>query len=185
MTLLKSKTRYALLVAGTMLLTSAAWTDTPAADADSSAAPDPIAALRSENASLRALIPSQSHAMMDVAYHFTNLWFAGQHHNWPLAQFYFNEARSHIQWAIRLVPVRKTSHGDVPLADMFAAFDNTLLADLKKQIAAKDRKGFNTAYRAALDGCNACHTASEKPFLHVIVPDKQEVHIIDFDAPRE
>lgn len=182
MPLPKLNAQRSFLIAGTMLLMIAAGPDTVAADADSSASPDPIAALRSENERLRALIPSQSHAMMDVAYHFTNLWFAGQHRNWPLAQFYFNETRSHIQWAIRLVPVRKTSHGDVQLAEMFTAFDSTLLADLKKQIAAKDRKGFNTAYRAALGGCNACHTASDKPFLHVTVPDKQEVHIIDFDA---
>jgi hypothetical protein len=129
---------------------------------------------------LRSLIPSQSHAMMDVAYHFTNLWFAGQHQNWPLAQFYFNEARSHIAWAVRLVPIRKTTSGELHLQEMFDAFDKTMLADLKKQIADKNAKQFKVAYRAALDGCNACHTAAEKPYLHVIVPDKPDVHIIDF-----
>jgi hypothetical protein len=143
-----------------------------------------IAALRADNERLRSLIPSQSHAMMDVAYHFTNLWFAGKRRNWPLAQFYFNETRSHIQWAIRIVPVRRTSHGEVQLAEMFAAFDGTLLTDLKGRIAAKDGAGFAKAYRAALDGCNACHTASDKPFLHVHVPDAPEVHIIDF-TPRD
>jgi len=143
-----------------------------------------IAALRADNERLRSLIPSQSHAMMDVAYHFTNLWFAGKRRNWPLAQFYFNETRSHIQWAIRIVPVRKTSHGELKLEEMFAAFDGTLLADLKGRIAAKDGAGFSKSYRAALEGCNACHTAADKPFLHVHVPDAPEVHIIEF-APRE
>ncbi|MBX5462069.1 MAG: hypothetical protein IRZ28_13405 [Steroidobacteraceae bacterium] len=143
-----------------------------------------IAALKSANEQLRHLIPSQSHAMMDVAYHFTNLWFAGQHRNWPLAQFYFNEARNHILWAIRLVPVRKTSGGELHLQEMFDAFDKTLLADLKKQIAEKNRAGFAASYRAALDGCNACHTAAEKPYLHIVVPDKPEVHIVDF-TPRD
>jgi hypothetical protein len=139
-----------------------------------------VADLKASNDQLRTLIPSQSHAMMDVAYHFTNLWFAGQHQNWPLAQFYFNESRSHIAWAVRLVPVRKTSGGELRLAEMFDAFDKTLLADLKKQIADKNGKQFKVAYRAALDGCNACHTAAEKPFLHIVVPDKPEVHIVDF-----
>ena len=120
-----------------------------------------------------------SSAMADVAYHFTNLWFAGQHQNWPLAQFYFNESRSHIAWAVRIVPVRKTSGGELHLPEMFDAFDKTLLTDLKKQIADKNGKQFKVAYRAALEGCNACHTAAEKPFLHVVVPDKPEVHIID------
>jgi len=143
---------------------------------------DELAALRTQNEQLRSLIPSQSHAMMDVAYHFTNLWFAGQHSNWPLAQFYFNEARNHIAWAIRIVPVRKTSGGELHLQEMFDAFDKTLLTDLKKQIADHNRSGFKTAYEHALTGCNACHTAAEKPYLHVVVPDRPEVHIIDFDA---
>jgi hypothetical protein len=141
-----------------------------------------VAALKSANEQLRTLIPSQSHAMMDVAYHFTNLWFAGQHQNWPLAQFYFNEARNHIQWAIRLVPVRKTSGGELHLQEMFDGFDNSLLADLKKQIAEKNRAQFAVAYRAALNGCNACHMAAEKPYLHIVVPDKPEAHIVDFAA---
>jgi hypothetical protein len=143
-----------------------------------------IAALKATNDQLRSLIPSQSHAMMDVAYHFTNLWFAGREQNWPLAQFYFNEARNHILWAIRLVPVRKTSGGELHLQELFAAFDNGLLADVKKQIAAKDRKQFAVAYRAALGGCNGCHMAAEKPYLHIVVPDKPEVHIVSF-APAE
>jgi len=153
-----------------------------AASLTATAADDDLAALRAENEHLRTLIPSQSHAMMDVAYHFTNLWFAGTKNNWPLAQFYFNEARSHIQWAIRLVPVRKSSHGDVHLDEMFTAFDGTLLNDLKSKIAAKDQAGFKTAYKAALGGCNACHTASEKPYLKIVVPARQEVQIVDFDA---
>jgi hypothetical protein len=156
---------------------------TQAADApDNAALAQQIADLKAANEQLRTLFPSQSHSMMDVAYHFTNLWFAGQHQNWPLAQFYFNEARSHIVWAVRLVPVRKTSTGELHLQEMFDAFDKTLLTDLKKQIADKNGKQFKVAYRAALDGCNSCHTAAEKPFLHIVVPDKPEVQIVDFTA---
>jgi hypothetical protein len=149
--------------------------DTP----DSASLAQQVADLKAANEQLRSLIPSQSHSMMDVAYHFTNLWFAGEHQNWPLAQFYFNESRSHIAWAVRLVPVRKTSGGELFLQEMFDAFDKTLLADLKKQIADKNGKQFKVAYRAALDGCNACHTAAEKPFLHIVVPAKPEVQIVE------
>jgi hypothetical protein len=155
--------------------TSSLASDTP----DAASLAQQVAELKAANEQLRALIPSQSHAMMDVAYHFTNLWFAGQHENWPLAQFYFNEARNHIAWAVRLVPVRKTSGGELHLPEMFDAFDKTLLANLKKQIADKNGKQFKVAYRAALDGCNACHMAAEKPYLHVVVPDKPEVHIVE------
>ncbi len=152
-----------------------------AAEAKPAVTAEEVAALKAQNEALRTLIPSQSHAMMDVAYHFTNLWFAGQHQDWPLAQFYFNEARSHIQWAIRLVPVRKTSAGELKLADMFAAFDGAQLTVLNKAIAGKDRKTFNSAYRDALAGCNGCHTAAEKPYLRIVVPDQPDVHIVDMN----
>jgi hypothetical protein len=141
---------------------------------------DEIAALKAENERLKGLVPSQSHAMMDVAYHFTNLWFAAEHENWPLAQFYFNETRSHIRWAVRIVPVRRTAAGEVKLEELFSAFDSSLLGALQKQIDAKDRKGFKAAYQAALGGCNGCHAASDKPFLHVKIPDQQEARIVDF-----
>lgn len=139
-----------------------------------------LAALKTENEQLRTLIPSQSHAMMDVAFQFTNLWFAGQAENWPLAQFYLNEARSHIKWTIRLSPTRKTKAGEIRLQEIFYPIDTSLFAEVQKQIAAQDRKQFSTAYRAALAGCNSCHTASEKPYLHVVVPTEPENHIVDF-----
>ena len=69
---------------------------------------------------LKTLVPSQSHSMADVGFHWTNLWFAGEQKNWPLAQFYFDEARQHIQWTIRIRPIRKDPEGrDVDLPAIF------------------------------------------------------------------
>jgi hypothetical protein len=152
-----------------------------ASEAGSGTAGADLAALKAENERLKSLVPSQSHAMMDVAYHFTNLWFAGQHQNWPLAQFYFNETRSHIRWAIRIVPVRRTAAGEVRLEEIFTAFDSSMLSQIQKGITAKDRKAFRSAYQAALSGCNGCHAVSDKPFLHVRIPDQPEARIIDFN----
>ncbi len=66
------------------------------------------------------LIPDQAHIMADVADHFTNLWFAGKSENWPLADFYLGETRSHLHWAVRRIPVRadvraRRSAGSRPL----------------------------------------------------------------------
>src|SRR5262245_41046865 len=58
----------------------------------------PMESLPMEVAQLKALVPSNSHIMMDVQFHWTNLWFAGRRKNWPLAQYFFNESRGHIQW---------------------------------------------------------------------------------------
>jgi hypothetical protein len=166
-----------LFVSGSARAQSATASDLPSTAEE-------LSAVKAESVRLRGLIPSQSHAMMDVSYHFTNLWFAGQHSNWPLAQFYLNEVRNHIKWSIRLVPVRKTKNGPVKLADKFEPFDNAKLAEIQKQIAAKDRKQFSAAYRDAMTGCNDCHAASDKPYLLVTVPRRATAEGIDFASQK-
>ena len=85
--------------------------------------------------------------MIDVGYHFTNLWFAGQHGNWPLAQFYLDETRSHLRWAVRIVPVRRTRTGDVELRGLLEAVDTAGLAQIGKSITDKNLAAFASAYR--------------------------------------
>src|SRR5262245_34133474 len=88
---------------------------------------------------LKGTVPSQSHAMADVAYHWNNLWFAAQKQNWPLAQFYFDESRSHMLWTIRIRPVRKAPDGQpVDLNSIFESIDTSTLTPVKAAIAQKD-----------------------------------------------
>jgi hypothetical protein len=140
-----------------------------------------LAPLREEVARLRRLVPSQSHAMQDVSYHYTNLWFAGQNANWGLAQFYLNETRSHIGWAVRLIPRRKVSTGELDLEGIREAFDAGYLTRVQQAIDAKDAARFAEAYKSSLEGCYACHKASEKPFLRLQVPTQPDTHIVNFD----
>src|SRR5436190_19375125 len=49
-----------------------------------------MTALELEVNRLKGLVPDQSHAMKDVAYHFANLWFAGEKKNWSLADCYWS-----------------------------------------------------------------------------------------------
>ena len=64
-----------------------------------------------EVATLRQLVPTNSTIMMDVQWHWTNLWWAGKRRNWPLARSYFNEGRSHIQQLVRKNPTIR-NHDD-------------------------------------------------------------------------
>jgi hypothetical protein len=133
---------------------------------------------------LKTFVPSQSHAMADVGYHWTNLWFAAEQKNWPLAEFYFNEARSHIQWTIRIRPIRKDAENrDVDLQAIFDALDASSFAAVKIAIAQKDSQKFTAAYKLGLDGCYTCHKTSAKPFLRVTVPTAPAQTILDF-APN-
>jgi cytochrome c553 len=127
------------------------------------------------------LVPTQSHAMTDVGYHWTNLWFAAEQKNWPLAEFYFTEARQHIQWSILIRPVRKDPEGrDVDLTAIFNALDVSAFATMKLAIAKKDSAQFVDAYKQGLEGCYACHKASGKSFLRPTIPRAPAQSIIDF-----
>jgi hypothetical protein len=146
-------------------------------------AQDP-AALKSEIDALRALVPSQSHAMMDVDYQFSNLWFAGTNENWPLAQFFLNETRSHLGWAVRIRPVRRLSNGgEFDLRPMLQDVERTALAGLRAAVERHDKAEFQQAYRRAMDACFACHQAAEKPYLRPRIPEQPSSRMIDF-VPR-
>jgi hypothetical protein len=154
------------------------------AAASEASAPNPtneIAALKAEIELLKGKLPDQSHAMKDVGYHFANLWFAGQTQNWPLAKFYLDETRSHLKWAVRIIPVRKTKAGDLELKGILDAVDNSLLNEIQKAIDARDIAKFTNSYRLTIEGCYSCHKASEKPFIRVQIPIQPEVHNINFD----
>ena len=149
----------------------------PSATGDQAAA---VARLKEEIEHLKSLVPDQSHIMKDIAYHFSNLWFAGTAQNWPLAGFYLNETRSHLRWAVRVRPVRRTSTGELDLRPILDGFDRSLLTSVQRTIETRDPAGFAKAYRDALSGCLACHQASEKPFLRPRVPVAPEGRMIDF-----
>jgi hypothetical protein len=127
--------------------------------------------------------PDQAHAMVDVGYHFANLWFAADKENWPLAKYYLQETRSHLYWAVRLHPVRTTSTGsEVNLNGILQAIDNSFLTEIDSAITNTDVAKFKTVYRQTLEGCYACHTACEKPFLRPQVPTAPSAMILNFDT---
>src|SRR5260221_10054124 len=131
---------------------------------------------------ISGLLPDQVHAMADVGYHFANLWFAADKENWPLAKYYLEETRSHLNWAVRLHPVRTTKAGsEVDLKGILQAIDNSFLTEIDGAITNKDTAKFKTAYHQTLEGCYACHQACEKPFLHLQVPTAPSVSILNFD----
>jgi len=139
--------------------------------------------LRADIARLKTNAPSQSHTMSDVGYHWTNLWFAGDRKNWPLAMFYLEETRAHILWTIRLRPVRKGPDGDdVNLMPIFESIDTSAFKMVADAIQARNPTAFAAAYRVTLESCYACHKASGLPFLRPTVPTQPEQSIINFDG---
>jgi hypothetical protein len=141
-----------------------------------------LAALQAEIERLKQVVPDQAHAMHDVDYHFTNLWFAANHSNWDLAQFYFNETRSHLRWAVRIIPVRKDNAGkEIKLQDILEAVETTPLKQLEDAIKVKDREKFTAAYEFTVASCYSCHKAADKPYLRPRIPEHPATGMINFD----
>ena len=141
-----------------------------------------VAALKAEIECLKGIVPDQSHAMKDVAYHFANLWFAAQKNNWPLAEFYWAETRAHLRWAVRIIPVRKDPQGnDIRLADILDPIEKTALEEVHKTIREQNGAQFPAVYTQMLESCYACHVAAGKPFLRLQIPQQPEVPIMRFD----
>lgn len=141
-----------------------------------------IEGLRTEIKKLSELLPDQAAVMTHVGYHWSNLWFALQQENWPLAEFYLSETRNNLKWAIRTRPIRKNSAGMiVDLAAIAQALDNTEFKQLQEAIGKKDKDRCVKLYDETLTVCYSCHKASEKPYLRPQRPTAPEVRVLNFD----
>jgi len=160
------------------------WNPSPAMTTNTQTADDSLD-LKSRQAEierLKSIAPDQAHAMLDVDYHFTNLWFAGQQENWPLAQFYFNETKSHLRWAVRIIPIRKDNEGkEIKLEDILQAVENSPLKQLDESIKANDQEKFVAAYEFTLTSCYACHKTADKPYLRPRIPEHPATTIMNLD----
>jgi len=140
-----------------------------------------VAELRAEVKRLDGIAPDQAAVMSHVGYHWSNLWFAVEQENWPLADFYLGEVRSNLKWAVRVKPVRVVNKEKVDLKAIAESLDNGQLAPMKEAIARKDRKKCVTLYDDALTVCYSCHKASDKPYLRPQRPAAPEARVINFD----
>ena len=155
---------------------------TPAALAQQAAAQPDLTALAAEVERLKKVVPDQAHAMKDVDYHFTNLWFAGEAENWPLADFYWKETLSHIKWAVRIIPVRKDNAGkEVKLEEILQSIEQSPFMQMGDAVKKQDKEHFEKTYRYLMVGCYACHKASDKPYLVPQLPKQPATAMINFD----
>ena len=87
--------------------------------------------------------------MIDVGYHWANLWFAAEKKNWPLARYFFDEARQSMRWTVLMRPVRQRSNGGtVDVKGIFTAMDMSAFAAVQLAIEDQDEAAFVAAYKA-------------------------------------
>jgi len=142
----------------------------------------PTGAAASDIAFLKSVVPTQSHTMIDAAYHWSNLWFAVDKKNWPLARYFFGEARQSIRWTILLRPVRQLPDGkSVDVKGLFTAFDMSAFAAVQLALEDEDHDAFVTSYKSALDACYSCHAASALPFIRPVIPTTPPSTVLSFE----
>jgi hypothetical protein len=118
-------------------------------------------------------VRTQSHIMMDVEYQFSNLWFAARNEQWDLAAFYLRETKSHLDWTVRVRPVRNVAGGGkVELVPFQQSIEQGGFARLATALEKKDVKAFNTAYRETLPQCHSCHQAAGLGYLEPHIPER-------------
>lgn len=131
---------------------------------------------------LLKISPTQSHTMKDVGYAWANLWFAVQEENWPLATYFFTQARQAVRWTVLLRPVRQLPNGStVDVQGQFNAIDPSAFAFVQLTLEDKDKETFETAYGEALKACNTCHAAVGYPFLRPTIPTAPPTTILSYE----
>ncbi len=96
--------------------------------------------------------PGLGTIMMEYSNRMSRLYFAEKAGNWDMAKYQVGEMTE-------IQEVGETTRPN--RAPLLKAFEDSSLKPLDKAIDAKDPKAFDTAYTAAIRGCNACHAKSK------------------------
>jgi len=156
-------------------------TAAPAAQKAASTSPGVAA----DVAQLKKIVPTQSHTMQDVGYFWANLWFAADKKNWPLAMYFFHEARQAIRWTVLIRPVRQLpAGGTIDIKRIFDGIDPSAFATVQIALEDQDSAAFTAAYKQALTACATCHASAGLPFLRPVIPATPPAAILDFTPAK-
>lgn len=132
--------------------------------------------LESRVNSLAAIQPGLGVVMHEIGYRFANIYWAANGGNWGLAQYQLKELLEAQEVAEVTRPKR---------APMLKAFETGHLVPVAKAIEKKDISQFRRSFSAAVDGCNACHTALGYSFIRYRVPKQSNHEVLDFAVKTE
>src|SRR5712691_8697105 len=135
------------------------------APAQQAAAPTPTPLSLDE---LSLIQPGLGTVMVEYGHRMAAVWFAGEAGNWDMAHYQIIEMRE----------IQET--GEItrpPRAPALKSFESSFLDPLDQSALDKDKAKFESAYNAAIQGCNSCHgsqTSADFPqsfkFVKVQVP---------------
>lgn len=104
--------------------------------------------------------------MTKLQRHANKLYFAGQHENWKLADFYVEE----IEETAKAFSKMNVMHGQVNVSGLMGALILPEIEELERAVSEADGAAFQRHYKTLLSNCNACHTSARLPFIVVQDP---------------
>jgi len=125
---------------------------------------------------LASIQPGLGTVMHEMAYRFTNMYWAANGGNWGLAQYQLKELLEAQEVGETTRPQR---------APMLKANEQTYLVPLAQAIEKKDLRQFNVRFRAAENGCMACHTALGYSFIRFKLPKQPKQEFLDFSLKTD
>jgi hypothetical protein len=108
------------------------------------------------------------------------LGLAGHAGNWPLAAY----ALSLLREDITAIAQAKPKFSGMPVGELASAALGPPMDAVEAAIKSKDQAKFATAYDQLTQGCNACHSALNHPFVVIKPPDASTFANQDFGARR-
>ena len=110
---------------------------------------------------LAEIQPGLGTVMIEYGARFGNMYYAGKGGNWDLAAYQLKEAREIQEVGETTRPQR---------ASALKAFETSYLDPLEQAIKAKDVKAFEKGTKAAIEGCNSCHSGQGFPYIKYQLP---------------
>jgi hypothetical protein len=131
---------------------------------------------------LEAITPSVAQTMLSIQSHAGKLYYAAEARNWDLARF----ERGEIVEDLETVAALKPEENGVSLVGIISAFTNSVtgpMAEMNDAIGVSDRQLFRKAYQDTILMCNACHSATGRPFIVITVPTNPPVFNQRWEPP--
>lgn len=95
------------------------------------------------------------------------LGIAGQAENWPLAGYASVEIRRAFAGIVKAQPKFR----GLPVGELVDAALGQAMTAVEDAIKQKDPQKFAAAYDQLTQGCNACHAATDHPYVVIRMPD--------------
>jgi len=125
---------------------------------------------------LSSIQPGLGVVMHEIGYRMSAMYRAANGGNWGLAQYELKELLEAQEVAELTRPKR---------APMLKGFEDGNLDPLGKAISKKDINLFNKRFTAAVNSCNACHTALGYGFIKYKVSGQPKHDVLDYNLKTE